>query len=359
MSADVLTVRSVGKTFPPNVVALEEASLSVRPGEVHCLLGANGAGKSTLLKIISGAHRPSRGEILLNDAPVRVRSPHEGAMAGNSMIYQELDLAPQLTVEQNLFLGHAPRRFYFIDRRARRRRAEAAVKRAGAEFPVDAQLETLSVANQQLTAIARSLTMDAKIIITLGGLVSFRGVTYLISEGTPIGNLPKSFGAFGSTVTPILPGFNFPVMGMVFVGFCLVAGFVLRFTVFGEYVFATGGNEEAARLSGLPTKLVVTAVFAISGFMASIGGLMLTSRLRIGQPTAAQGLELDAIAAVVLGGASLFGGRGGVLGTFFAVMLLQVLRNIFNLLGLGSFYQMPLSELIPPLSPAGEIARSS
>ncbi len=196
-------------------------------------------------------------------------------------------------------------------------------------------------------------------IITLAGLVSFRGVTYLISEGTPIGNLPKSFGAFGSTVTPILPGFNFPVMGMVFVGSCLVAGFVLRFTVFGEYVFATGGNAEAARLSGLPTKLVATAVFAISGFMASIGGLMLTSRLRIGQPTAAQGLELDAIAAVVLGGASLFGGRGGVLGTFFAVMLLQVLRNIFNLLGLGSFYQMPLSELIPPLSPAGEIARSS
>ena len=165
MSGDVLTIRSVGKTFPPNIVALEEASLSVRPGEVHCLLGANGAGKSTLLKIISGAHRPSCGEILLNGAPIRVRSPHEGAMAGISMIYQELDLVPQLSVEQNLFLGHAPRRFFVIDRRARRRRAEEALKRVGAEFPVDARLETLSVANQQLTAIARSLTMDAKIII--------------------------------------------------------------------------------------------------------------------------------------------------------------------------------------------------
>ena len=183
-------------------------------------------------------------------------------------------------------------------------------------------------------------------IITLAGLVSFRGVTYLISQGTPIGNLPKSFGGLGSTMLPILPGFNFPLMGIVFVGFCLVAGFVLRFTVFGEYVFATGGNAEAARLSGLPTKLIGTAVFAISGFMASFGGLMLTSRLRIGQPTAAQGLELDAIAAVVLGGTSLFGGRGGVLGTFFAVMLLQVLRNIFNLLGLGSFYQMTVTGVI-------------
>ena len=73
---------------------------------------------------------------------------------------------------------------------------------------------------------------------------------------------------------------------------------------------------------------------------------MLTSRLRIGQPTAAQGLELDAIAAVVLGGTSLFGGRGSILGTFFAVMLLQVLRNIFNLLGLGSFYQMTVTGII-------------
>lgn len=183
-------------------------------------------------------------------------------------------------------------------------------------------------------------------IVTLAGLVSFRGITYLISEGTPIGNLPKGFGALGSTMVPILPGVDFPLMGIIFVVVCLIAGLVLRATVFGEYVYATGGNAEAARLSGLPTRLMTTAVFAVSGLMASLGGIMLTSRLRIGQPTAAQGLELDAIAAVVLGGTSLFGGRGGVLGTFFAVMLLQVLRNIFNLLGLGSFYQMTVTGVI-------------
>lgn len=183
-------------------------------------------------------------------------------------------------------------------------------------------------------------------IVTLAGLVSFRGITYLISEGTPIGNLPKGFGALGSTMVPILPGVDFPLMGIIFVVVCLIAGLVLRATVFGEYVYATGGNAEAARLSGLPTRLMTTAVFAVSGLMAALGGIMLTSRLRIGQPTAAQGLELDAIAAVVLGGTSLFGGRGGVLGTFFAVMLLQVLRNIFNLLGLGSFYQMTVTGVI-------------
>ena len=90
-------------------------------------------------------------------------------------------------------------------------------------------------------------------------------------------------------------------------------------------------------------RAVTIAVFAICGGLAAFAGLLMTSRLHVGQPTAAQGLELDAIAAVVLGGTSLFGGRGSVVGTAVAVMLLQVLRNIFNLLGLGSFYQMAIT----------------
>lgn len=191
-----------------------------------------------------------------------------------------------------------------------------------------------------------ALAQVPSFIVTLAGLVSFRGITYLLTDGVPVSGLPQGFAAIGSTMVPIFPGFAISSMGLIFIGLCIVAGLVLRLTVFGEYVFATGGNPEAARLSGLPTRLIVTAVFAVSGFMAALGGILLTSRLRIGQPTAAQGLELDAIAAVVLGGTSLFGGRGGVLGTFFAVMLLQVLRNIFNLLGLGSFYQMTVTGLI-------------
>jgi ribose transport system permease protein len=191
-----------------------------------------------------------------------------------------------------------------------------------------------------------ALAQVPSFIVTLAGLVSFRGITYLLTDGVPVSGLPQGFAAIGSTMVPIFPGFAISSMGLIFIGLCIVAGLMLRLTVFGEYVFATGGNPEAARLSGLPTRFIVTAVFAVSGFMAALGGILLTSRLRIGQPTAAQGLELDAIAAVVLGGTSLFGGRGGVLGTFFAVMLLQVLRNIFNLLGLGSFYQMTVTGII-------------
>jgi ribose transport system permease protein len=191
-----------------------------------------------------------------------------------------------------------------------------------------------------------ALAQVPSFIVTLAGLVSFRGITYLMTDGVPVSGLPQGFAAIGSTMVPILPGFAVSSMGLTFIVLCILAGRVLRLTVFGEYVFATGGNPEAARLSGLPTRFIVTAVFAVSGFMAALGGILLTSRLRIGQPTAAQGLELDAIAAVILGGTSLFGGRGGVLGTFFAVMLLQVLRNIFNLLGLGSFYQMTVTGII-------------
>lgn len=165
MATDVLTVRQVSKTFLPNIIALESASLNVRAGEVHCLLGANGAGKSTLLKIIAGAFRPTDGTLLLDGEPVELHSPAQAARLGISMIYQELDLVPQLTVEQNLFLGHAPGRFGLINHGERRERAAAALKRVGAHFKPDARVETLSVANQQLTAIARSLTMDAKIII--------------------------------------------------------------------------------------------------------------------------------------------------------------------------------------------------
>lgn len=183
-------------------------------------------------------------------------------------------------------------------------------------------------------------------IVSLAGLVSFRGITYLLTDGVPVSGLPPAFGSIASTMVPILPGVQVSSMGLIFVVLCLLAGALLRLTVFGESIYATGGNAEAARLSGLPTTRILVLVFTVSGIMSALAGILLTSRLRIGQPTAAQGLELDAIAAVVLGGTSLFGGRGGVLGTFFAVMLLQVLRNIFNLLGLGSFYQMTVTGLI-------------
>lgn len=179
-------------------------------------------------------------------------------------------------------------------------------------------------------------------IVTLAGLTSIRGLAYITTDGKPVGqNFPEAFIFLGGGYLGFLP-----VSGIIFIGVTLVAGLTLRYTTFGEYVYAVGSNEEAARLSGVPVKLVQASVFGISGLLAALAGILLAGRLTIAQPTAFQGAELDAIAAVVLGGTSLFGGRGGVSGTFIAVLLLSVLRNLFNLLGIGSFYQMVATGLI-------------
>jgi ribose transport system permease protein len=115
--------------------------------------------------------------------------------------------------------------------------------------------------------------------------------------------------------------------------------FLLTKTVFGRHVYATGGNEEAAKLSGVKTDGVQILVYTISGAMAALAGVILTSRLDSAQPTAGAGYELDAITAVVLGGTSLSGGRGWIFGTLVGALIIGVLNNGLNLLGVSSFYQ--------------------
>jgi ribose transport system ATP-binding protein len=161
----ILQVRKVTKNFPPNVVALRGVDLEIMPGEIHCLLGANGAGKSTLLKIIAGAHRLDAGEILIAGKRSSFSNPLEAARAGISMIYQELDLIPQLTVAENLFLGRVPHHFGWVRRRDREQRAEELLSLLGASFSCSERVEELPISGQQLTAIARALTLDARLII--------------------------------------------------------------------------------------------------------------------------------------------------------------------------------------------------
>ncbi|MET0303269.1 MAG: ABC transporter permease [Microbacteriaceae bacterium] len=190
-------------------------------------------------------------------------------------------------------------------------------------------------------AVAAWIRLPA-FIVTLAGLTAIRGGAYLTTDGKPVGqNLPEAFTIVGGGYLGVIP-----ITGIIFIGVALAAAALLRYTTFGEYIYAVGSNEEAARLSGVPVKLVQMAVFGISGLTAALAGILLTSRLTIAQPTAFSGAELDAIAAVVLGGASLFGGRGGISGTVIAVLLLSVLKNIFNLMGIGSFFQMVATGVI-------------
>jgi ribose transport system permease protein len=127
--------------------------------------------------------------------------------------------------------------------------------------------------------------------------------------------------------------------------FVLVA-LILSKTVFGRHIYAIGGNETSSHIAGVPVSLTKLMVFVVSGALCGLAAVVLLGRLGAGLPTAAQGMELDAIAAVILGGSSLFGGRGSVFGTLFSALILAVLQNGLNLMGVNSFIIQILSGVI-------------
>ncbi|MGW1546447.1 ABC transporter permease/substrate-binding protein [Streptomyces sp. NPDC002346] len=170
-------------------------------------------------------------------------------------------------------------------------------------------------------------------IATLAMLSIGRGLSLVISQGSPIA-FPDSVSVLGDTLGGWLP---VPVLVMVAMG--LVTAVVLGRTYIGRSMYAIGGNEEAARLSGLRVKRQKLVIYALSGLFAAVAGIVLASRLVSAQPQAAQGYELDAIAAVVIGGASLAGGVGKASGTLIGALILAVLRNGLNLLSVSAFWQ--------------------
>jgi L-arabinose transport system ATP-binding protein len=159
----LLAYDRVGKRFP-GVVALDEVSFAVAPGEVRALMGENGAGKSTLLKILAGEYRPDSGGLLIDGAPLAFASPRDSQAAGVAIIHQELHLAPDLTVTENLLLGRMPSRGGFIDRKEARRQAEAILARLGEAIDPDARVRTLSIGKRQMIEIGKALARDARII---------------------------------------------------------------------------------------------------------------------------------------------------------------------------------------------------
>ncbi len=160
----LLSLRGIGKKFP-GVTALAEVDFTVRAGEIHALLGENGAGKSTLIKVLTGVHPADAGEMRLGDRLIRPASPLEAERAGISTVYQEVNLVPSLSVAENITLGRQPGRLGFLNWRAIRRRARAALARLEVECDVDAELGSLSVARQQMVAIARALDTSARLLV--------------------------------------------------------------------------------------------------------------------------------------------------------------------------------------------------
>jgi ribose/xylose/arabinose/galactoside ABC-type transport system permease subunit len=171
-------------------------------------------------------------------------------------------------------------------------------------------------------------------IMTLGMLSFVRGIAFIYTGGTPIPILSEAFYDLGNGYL-----LGIPIPSLILIGILLVSAGVLSLTPFGRSVYAIGSNEEAAKLSGVPVRPYLVAVYAISGGVSGLAGLVYASQLSIGTPIAGQGYELDAIAAVVVGGTSLFGGVGGVAGTFLGTLIIGVLANILNLTGVDPFVQ--------------------
>jgi len=160
----VLQARGIGKVFGQHR-ALDGVDFEARAGEVHALLGENGAGKSTLIKILTGAYQPDEGEVLLNGAPVAFRDPLQAQAQGIGTVYQEVNLLPNRSVAENLFLGHQPTRFGLIRKSVIEARAREVLATYGLEIDVRAELGSYSVAIQQIVAIARAVELSGKVLV--------------------------------------------------------------------------------------------------------------------------------------------------------------------------------------------------
>src|SRR5690606_37793499 len=176
----------------------------------------------------------------------------------------------------------------------------------------------------------------APFIVTLATMTIYRGLTLLYTEGKPITGFGDSY-AFQLFGKGYFLGIPVPAVTMIIV--FVVLWFMLHKMSFGPKTYAIGGNEKAALISGIRVDRVKVMIYSISGMMAALAGMILTSRLGSAQPTAGQTYEMDAIAAVVIGGTSLAGGKGRIAGTFIGVLIIGILNNGMNLLGISAFYQ--------------------
>ncbi len=178
-------------------------------------------------------------------------------------------------------------------------------------------------------------------IVTLGGLSLFRAFALIYTGGTPIFGIPPGFRDFTNGTILGVPN---PVL--IVLGLAVVAWVLLNRTPLGEYMMAVGGNEEAARISGVPVRQTKLAAYMISGLMASVAAMILIGRLGAAEPTLGTLWELDAIAAAAIGGASLMGGRGSIMGTLIGCVILGALRNGLTLMNVQAFYQLLATGII-------------
>jgi inositol transport system permease protein len=181
----------------------------------------------------------------------------------------------------------------------------------------------------------------APFIVTLGMMTIARGLALVASDGRPISNLSKSFNAIGAGEL-----FSIPIPILIFIIIAIVATVILNYTKIGRYIYAVGGNENAAYASGVNVNSVKMFAYMVSGALAGGAGIILASRITTGQPNAGIAYELDAIAAVVIGGTSLSGGVGKIMGTVIGALIIGVINNGLDLMNISSYYQQIIKGII-------------
>jgi ribose transport system permease protein len=181
----------------------------------------------------------------------------------------------------------------------------------------------------------------APFVATLGMLTAASGLAYVIGGGAPINGLPAEYGKIANTT---ILGLQAPVVVMI-AGF-VILGAVMKRTAFGLRIYAVGGNRTAAEVAGVNTRRTLTSVYVLSGALAGLSGVILSSRVISGPPNLGAGYELDAIAAVVIGGASLMGGRGTIWGTLLGLLLIQTLNNGLDILVVPAYWQAVISGVL-------------
>ncbi len=182
-------------------------------------------------------------------------------------------------------------------------------------------------------------------IATLGTMLMARGLCYGLSGGWPVRDLPSEFNNLGRGVIAI-GGFKGPLPAIFMLAFAVCVSAFLTRTVWGYRIYAVGGNETATNLSGINTARIKIMVYSLAGFLAAVGGVLMTARLGVAAPTAGQGYELDVIAAAVVGGTSLSGGEGTILGVLIGAAIMQVLRNGLVLTGVSAYWLQALQGFV-------------
>ena len=178
-------------------------------------------------------------------------------------------------------------------------------------------------------------------VVTLGGLSAYRGTALIVSDGGPISGFNETYRWIGQGKIGMVP---IPVI--IFIVFIVLCHIVLKYTVYGRHIYSVGGNPEAARLSGINIDLIITSTYIITGFFVGLSAFILSARLNSSEAVAGMGYELNVIAIVVVGGTSLFGGMGSILGTIIGAMLFGVLQNGLVLLNVSSYIQQIIIGII-------------